>query len=203
MPDIEEIKNQLKQVTIEDVRGVMRWIANEELPRREKEAEADAARAEMVKELQAEGQLPHPDVLPADAALPTDVALVPEWKDPGTNHALMYHKGDRVRHNGKVVRSTHDGLNHWEPGTLQLDGRIWVEEVLPPAEEEEEVPPEEEGEQPVPAFVQPTGGHDAYSVNDLVVYDGSVYESVINNNVWSPAAYPQGWSFVSTEQGEL
>jgi len=28
---------------------------------------------------------------------------------------------------------------------------------------------------------------------DKVMFDGKVYESVIDNNIWSPIAYPSGW----------
>ncbi|MCL2752318.1 MAG: hypothetical protein FWE62_06165 [Firmicutes bacterium] len=44
-----------------------------------------------------------------------------------------------------------------------------------------------------PEFVQPTGGHDAYQTGDKVTYKGERYESVIDNNVWSPEGYPAGW----------
>lgn len=40
---------------------------------------------------------------------------------------------------------------------------------------------------------QPTGGHDAYKKGDKVTFGGNVYESLIDGNVWSPSAYPQGW----------
>lgn len=43
-------------------------------------------------------------------------------------------------------------------------------------------------------FTQPTGAQDAYSLGDLVLYKGSTYESAIANNVYSPEAYPQGWT---------
>jgi hypothetical protein len=33
-------------------------------------------------------------------------------------------------------------------------------------------------------------------VGDKVMFNGQVYESVINNNIWSPAAYPAGWRAV-------
>ena len=29
--------------------------------------------------------------------------------------------------------------------------------------------------------------------------DGPVYESIIDNNIWSPEAYPQGWQQVGGE----
>ena len=32
-----------------------------------------------------------------------------------------------------------------------------------------------------------------YMKGDKVKYEGAIYESLINNNVWSPAAYPAGW----------
>ena len=44
-----------------------------------------------------------------------------------------------------------------------------------------------------PEWKQPTGAHDAYQIGDRVSFNGQNYESVINANVWSPAAYPQGW----------
>jgi len=40
---------------------------------------------------------------------------------------------------------------------------------------------------------QPTGSSDAYKKGDRVTFQGAVYESVIDANTWSPAAYPAGW----------
>ena len=54
----------------------------------------------------------------------------------------------------------------------------------------------EEGEEIVPDFVQPTGAHDAYKKGDKVAYSGKIYESVIDNNTYSPEDYPQGWKEV-------
>lgn len=48
----------------------------------------------------------------------------------------------------------------------------------------------------IPDWVQPTGGHDAYNTGDQVQFEGAVYESLINANVWSPTAYPAGWVLV-------
>jgi len=47
-----------------------------------------------------------------------------------------------------------------------------------------------------PAWVQPTGAHDAYKIGDKVSFEGANYESVINGNVWSPTAYPAGWKVI-------
>ena len=36
----------------------------------------------------------------------------------------------------------------------------------------------------------------AYMKGDKVLYNGKVYESLIDNNVWSPDGYPAGWKEV-------
>lgn len=55
---------------------------------------------------------------------------------------------------------------------------------------------EDEPEQPAP-WVQPTGAHDAYQIGDRVLFNGRIYESRINANVWSPAVYPAGWTLIA------
>ena len=54
---------------------------------------------------------------------------------------------------------------------------------------------ENEPETP-PAWVQPTSAHDAYNIGDRVTFEGNIYESLIDANVWSPTAYPQGWQLI-------
>ena len=41
-------------------------------------------------------------------------------------------------------------------------------------------------------WVQPDSTN-PYMAGDKVTFNGKTYESVINNNVWSPSAYPAGW----------
>lgn len=48
-----------------------------------------------------------------------------------------------------------------------------------------------------PVWAQPTGAHDAYNMGDIVDYNGTLYKSLINGNVYSPEAYPQGWEIVT------
>lgn len=48
----------------------------------------------------------------------------------------------------------------------------------------------------IPIWIQPTGAHDAYNIGDKVHFPtitDSVYESLIDANVWPPTAYPAGW----------
>lgn len=53
----------------------------------------------------------------------------------------------------------------------------------------------------VPLWSQPSGAHDAYNTGDIVNYRGTLYESLINGNVWSPDAYPAGWQAVESGSG--
>lgn len=48
-------------------------------------------------------------------------------------------------------------------------------------------------EEGIPEWVQPLGASDAYNTGDIVIYNGKKYKSLIDGNVWSPDAYPQGW----------
>ena len=44
-----------------------------------------------------------------------------------------------------------------------------------------------------PVWSKPTGAHDAYNTGDIVDYNGTLYVSVIDGNIWSPDEYPNGW----------
>ena len=48
----------------------------------------------------------------------------------------------------------------------------------------------------IPEWVKPTGGHDAYNTGDKVIFEGLVYESLIDSNTWSPTEYAVGWKLV-------
>lgn len=44
-----------------------------------------------------------------------------------------------------------------------------------------------------PVWSKPSGAHDAYNVGDIVDYNGKLYKSLINGNIYSPDEYPSGW----------
>ena len=121
-----------------------------------------------------------PLIVKASASLPDEdaleaVELFDEWK-PDTEFA----KDIRVRYNGKLYRTVQDHTSQagWEPPNVPA----LFTEVAKPGE--------------IPVWRQPTGAQDAYHVGDKVYYpdkDGSIYESLIDNNTWSPDAYPAGW----------
>lgn len=106
-----------------------------------------------------------------------------------------YSMNERVMYEGVVWISTTDG-NVWTPDVYESG---WVRENPPvdPEPEEPAYPDESEPTEPdVPAFAQPTGGHNAYSIGELVLFEGQVWRSTMDGNVWSPAGYPQGWKIV-------
>lgn len=106
-----------------------------------------------------------------------------------------YSIGECCTDGGKVWRSTIDN-NVWAP-TAYPQG--WEEVV----EGEGTTAPTDPGGSSgggdvttYPDFQQPTGAHDAYSKGDRVMYNGHVYESLVDSNVWAPDAYLQGWKMV-------
>lgn len=128
-----------------------------------------------------------------------------------------YQKGEVcIWTDGKVYRSTMETANAyspeaypqgWEEVTAAGDPDTTPEPETPtePGTEQEpgqetETGGEETGET-VPAFTQPTGAHDAYQTGDRVIYNGQIYESTIDNNVWSPDTHPQGWQLVEAGDG--
>ena len=44
-------------------------------------------------------------------------------------------------------------------------------------------------------WVQPDSNN-AYMKGDKVKFEDHIYQSLINNNIWSPTAYPEGWELV-------
>lgn len=79
---------------------------------------------------------------------------------------------------------------------IALETRVAALEASDPAD------PEEPATETIPDWVQPLGAHDAYNTGDMVVYNGKVYESTIDANVWAPDVYPAGWSEVEVSEAE-
>ena len=87
--------------------------------------------------------------------------------------------GDKRTHVGKIwiCVQSHTTLKGWEPDKTPS---LW-----------KEAPSEE-----IPVFKQPTGAHDVYMKGARVHFPtitDPVYESLIDNNSWSPITYPAGW----------
>ena len=121
------------------------------------------------------------------------------WTQPTGAHNA-YNTGDIVHYptaDDPLYKSKIDG-NTTVPGS---DERWW--EVYTGGESSDTETPTEpstdpsegddEPETSYPDFVQPTGAHDAYKLGDIVKFNGQLYKSKIDNNVYSPEAYPAGW----------
>ncbi|KJJ60000.1 hypothetical protein NG01_04255 [Corynebacterium diphtheriae] len=106
---------------------LLRWAGGEEYNRRKATPLVNAAQAEVVKALQDEGKLTKPDALTDPEKLPEDVSDIPEWANPGVDHASMYRRGDIVRVGEKIYQSQFDGLNHWTPGGEGVLPTIWLD----------------------------------------------------------------------------
>lgn len=139
-----------------------------------------------------------PEALPAQwgFAWSTDPAKALPFIELSTS---PYMKDDCCTDGGKVWRSTIDN-NVWAPTAYPQGWEEVTDTDAPaPGPEPEPEPGEGEGEtggedESIPAFVQPTGAQDAYKTGDRVTYNGHIYESTMDGNVWAPDAYPQGWT---------
>lgn len=63
-----------------------------------------------------------------------------------------------------------------------------LEEAKSSTDKEVEVEVEE-----YPEYKQPAGVHDSYNIGDKVTFKGKKYICKLDNCVWSPETYPQGW----------
>ena len=103
------------------------------------------------------------------------VNLFPAWAT-----GVEYTVDQRIRYGDKLYRvvQAHTSRADWTPDKTPA----LFTEVAKPGE--------------IPVWKQPTGAQDTYNTGDKVHYpdaDSPVYESTVDNNVWSPEAYPAGW----------
>ena len=108
--------------------------------------------------------------------------LFPKWQ-AGKEYVV----GDRVLYLGtlyKVIQA-HTSQQGWEP------------DITPSLFAKNLIVKDDDGEQvDIPEWEQP-GSTNPYMKGDKVRFEGKIYQSLIDQNVWSPAAYPQGWEEVN------
>ena len=97
---------------------------------------------------------------------------LPAWQAPQGAHDA-YPKGAWVSYDGGAWVSV-VADNVWAPGESG-----WRPAVAPGDD--------------YPAWVQPTGSHDAYQQGDRVTHDGRNWESDVDGNSWEP---PEQWTEV-------
>ena len=103
--------------------------------------------------------------------------LYPKWK-PGQEYVTGY----RLLYDGVlyVVLQPHTSQASWTPDAApSLFARVLIPDpdVIPEWEQPDSTNP--------------------YMKGDKVRFEGKIYESLIDNNIWSPAAYPAGWREVT------
>lgn len=111
------------------------------------------------------------------------------WKQPTGAHDC-YNAGDIVIYKNEKYKSLIDG-NVWSPDTYFQGWEKISESSEVPSEPDD---PENPSTDMYPDFVHPTGAHDAYNTGDIVKYNGKLYQSTMDGNIYSPDEYPQGWT---------
>jgi hypothetical protein len=95
-----------------------------------------------------------------------------------------YKTGDKFIYENKIYKviQDHKSFSNWLPNLVHS-----VYTVIGLKEQATEIKD----------WVQPTGSHNDYNIGDKVKFDSKIYESLINNNTWSPSVYPQGWKLIN------
>ena len=110
----------------------------------------------------------------------------------------------------RLARENAVAENSYAPLQEQIDNtnaRIDKLEARIEALENKETGEVTEPEQPIeteeyPAFVQPTGAHDAYSTGMKMTFNGEKYICKIDGCVWDPITYPDAWEKVAEDDTE-
>ena len=114
----------------------------------------------------------------AAVSLPDEDALDAPEMYPHWHEYMALAVNDRICYNDKLYRVV-------QAHTTQAGG----EPDIAPALFTEVAKPGE-----IPDWKQPTGAQDAYMTGDKVRYDGKVWVSTVDSNVWQPGVY--GWDEV-------
>lgn len=124
----------------------------------------------------------------------------PLWVQPlGATDA--YNIGDIVSYKDKLYKSIINA-NVWAPDVYTAGWEEYTEATGGGDSGETggsgTTEPETPSTETIPDFVHPTGAHDAYKKGDKVKFEGKIYQSLIDNNAYSPSEYPAGWQEVES-----
>lgn len=119
------------------------------------------------------------------------------WVKPQYGTTDMYHAGEyMVYTDEKIYKCLSDTV--YSPDEYAQAWRVVGEASEPDGGEGGESDGEEDVQGPsteeYPAWVQPTGAHDAYAQGAKVSHNGKKWTSDVTNNVWEPGVY--GWTEV-------
>lgn len=87
----------------------------------------------------------------------------------------VYVAGDRRQYDGLLYRcvQSHTSQDDWTPPQVPA---LWVRTST----------------EEWPEWIQPTGAHDAYNIDDKVTHNTKHWISIIDANIWEPGVY--GWN---------
>lgn len=106
--------------------------------------------------------------------------LFPHWKV-----GVQYETNARIRFTDNIykVLQAHTSQEDWMPDVaVSLYAPLLIDEET----------------NEILEWVQPDSTN-PYMIGDRVIFEEKIYESLIDNNTWSPAAYPAGWQEIIEE----
>lgn len=127
--------------------------------------------------------------------------LSDEQRDSILSRYRTVQVGDTIQPN-EVVNIDGELFKMVQGSPVTIETESWLREpsIFSPFLQKKVVIEDENGEEVefdvIDEFVQPLGGHDAYQAGDKVAFEGKVWMSLIDNNVWSPSSNPSGWEEV-------
>ena len=124
-----------------------------------------------------------PYIEKAALSLSDEDALEATQLFPAWNEEAAYLIGDKVRYDNILYKclQSHTAQAAWTPIAAPS---LWAKVLIP-------------DENVIPEWEQPDSTN-PYMRGDKVTFNGKVYESTIDNNIWSPATYPAGWAELNT-----
>ena len=139
----------------------------------------------LTKEEQLENQRNLALTLFAETLSDAQALQVPMLFDEFDGNGVAYEVGKRVLYNDilyKVIQA-HTSQAGWTPvAAPSLFAKVINETI----------------DGSIPEFEQPDSTN-PYMKGDRVIFNGKVYESLIDNNVYSPEAYPAGWKEITND----
>ena len=114
-----------------------------------------------------------------------EAVYIPEVFPVWSPNSISYKKGQRIFYNNVLykVLTEHTSQETWTPENAPSLFVKVIDSI--------------NGE--IPEWQQPSADN-AYMKGDRVKFDGKIYESLLDNNVWSPSAYPAGWKEVEVQK---
>lgn len=164
------------ELTDEELAARLEELSQEHQQRRER-SEKETKKAQLAAQIDR--------LLMAYKLLVTDGEKT-EWAQP-VSAVDAYPRGAVVTHQGQQWEST-VAANVWQPGT---SGWRKAPET------------DETGTEIPPAYLQPTGAHDAYLDGDRITWeDGEVYEAARDGIVHTPEESPEDWRLIERHDTE-